>query len=117
MRVTDYLSAILVGAIIGLLGRLALPGRQRIGAFATFLVGVGASLLGLFAARFFNVDHHAPMRLWFLRWDWIVLAIQVGLAVIGIGVANMLTFTRLGGGEGPRKRPARRRRATSRSSA
>jgi uncharacterized membrane protein YeaQ/YmgE (transglycosylase-associated protein family) len=112
VRVTDYISAILVGAAIGLLGRLVLPGRQRIGTFVTFLIGVGASLLGLFVARLFNVDHNAPTRLWFLRWDWVVLTIQVGLAVIGIGLANMLTFTKLAGGDTRRKRPARRRRTT-----
>jgi hypothetical protein len=30
MRVTDYLSAIIAGVVVGLLGRLVLPGRQRI---------------------------------------------------------------------------------------
>ncbi|GAB3806735.1 GlsB/YeaQ/YmgE family stress response membrane protein [Micromonospora zhanjiangensis] len=115
MQVTDYLSAILVGVLIGVLGRLVLPGRQRIGAFLTFLIGVGAALLGLFLARWLGVDDRAPVRLWVLHWDWIVLAFQVGLAVIGIGLANVLTHTRLAGGqERPRRRPARRR--TTRSS-
>jgi uncharacterized membrane protein YeaQ/YmgE (transglycosylase-associated protein family) len=116
MRVTDVLSAILVGAVIGLLGRLALPGRQQIGVFATFLIGVGAALLGLLVAHFFNVDHKEPARLWFLRWDWIVLAIQVGFAIVGVGLANVLTFTKLAGGDAPRKRTTRRRKS-SRSSA
>jgi uncharacterized membrane protein YeaQ/YmgE (transglycosylase-associated protein family) len=110
MHVSDYLSAILVGAVIGLLGRLVLPGRQRIGVVVTFLIGVGAALLGSFVARWLNVDDNAPVRLWVLHWDWIVLAIQVGFAVIGVGLANMLTHTKLAGGEDPpRKRPARRR--------
>ncbi len=117
MKVTDYLSAILIGIVVGLLGRLVLPGKQRIGVFATFLIGVGASLLGMFLARLLNIDHHAPAKLWFLRWDWVVLSIQVGLAVIGIGLANMLTFTRLSGGEGRKRRPTRRKRTTSRSNA
>lgn len=110
MRVTDYLSAILVGVVIGVLGRLVLPGRQRIGVFVTFLIGVGAALLGSFVARWLNVDDNAGVRLWVLHWDWIVLTIQVGFAVVGVGLANMLTHTKLAGGEDrPRKRPARRR--------
>src|SRR5687768_9567254 len=35
MEVQDILSAILMGAVIGTLGRLALPGRQDIGVFVT----------------------------------------------------------------------------------
>ncbi|MBW4703755.1 hypothetical protein [Micromonospora sp. RL09-050-HVF-A] len=42
MLVTGYLGAVLIGALVGLLGRLVLPGRQRIGVFATFVIGVGA---------------------------------------------------------------------------
>jgi uncharacterized membrane protein YeaQ/YmgE (transglycosylase-associated protein family) len=110
MQVTGYLGAILIGALVGLLGRLVLPGRQRIGVFATFLIGVAAALLGTFVARRFHVDHRAPVTLWKLHWDWIVLAIEVGFAVLGVALANMLTFTRLAGGDDtPRRRPARRR--------
>jgi uncharacterized membrane protein YeaQ/YmgE (transglycosylase-associated protein family) len=110
MHVTDYLSAILVGAVIGVLGRLVLPGRQRIGAFVTFLIGVAAALLGSFVAQLLDVDDNAGVRLWVLHWDWIVLAIQVGFAVVGVGLANMLTHTKLaGGGSAPRRRPSRRR--------
>ena len=116
MKVSDILSAILVGALVGLLGRLVLPGRQRLGAFATFIIGIAAAVLGLFIARGLNVDDHAPAHLWGLRWDWIVLAIQVGLAVVGIGIGNVLTYTRLAdGGSAPRRRTTRRRRSSSRS--
>ncbi len=114
MRVTDVLSAIVVGAVIGLLGRLVLPGRQRLGAFATLIVGIGAALLGLFLARAFHVSAQHPAHLWFLHWHWITLAIQVALAVVGIGAANSLTYTRLAdGGDAPRKRTTKRRRSRS----
>jgi uncharacterized membrane protein YeaQ/YmgE (transglycosylase-associated protein family) len=110
MQVSDILSAALVGAVIGLLGRLVLPGRQPIGVFATFCVGVLAALLGLFLARGLNVAGHHQVHLWRLHWDWIVLAIQVGLAVVGVGLANVLTYTRLAGGDDrPRRRTTRRR--------
>ncbi|WP_313673238.1 GlsB/YeaQ/YmgE family stress response membrane protein [Mycolicibacterium sp.] len=40
------LSAIVVGAIIGALARLALPGRQGIGMVMTILLGITGSFLG-----------------------------------------------------------------------
>jgi len=110
MQVTGYLGAVLIGALVGVLGRLILPGRQRIGAFATFVIGVCAAVLGTFVARMLNIDHGAPMKLWSLRWDWVILALQVGFAIVGVALANMLTFTRLAGGdEKARKRPTRSR--------
>ncbi len=114
MQVTDYLSAIIVGIVIGVLGRLVLPGKQRIGAFSTFVIGVIAALLGMFIAHGLGIDDHAGVHLWKLHWDWVVLAIQVGLAVIGIAVANMMTFTRLSEGS-PRRRTRTRRRRTSKA--
>ena len=109
MQVTGYLGAVLIGALVGLLGRLILPGRQRIGAVATFVIGVCAAVLGTFVARMLNIDHKAPVELWSLRWDWIILALQVGFAILGVAIANMLTFTRLAGGDDTRKRPGRSR--------
>ena len=110
MEVTGYLGAVLIGAVVGLLGRLVLPGRQRIGVFATFVIGVGAAVLGTFVARWLHVDDDAPVRFGKLHWDWIILAIQVGFAVVGVAFANMLTFTRLAGGdETPRRRSGRSR--------
>jgi uncharacterized membrane protein YeaQ/YmgE (transglycosylase-associated protein family) len=111
MQVTGYLGAVLIGAIVGLLGRLALPGRQRIGLFATFLIGVGAALLGTFVARRLGIDERAPVKLWSVHWDWVILALQVGFAVVGVALANMLTFTRLAGGDETGRRRTGRSRA------
>ena len=85
MDFSDILGAIIVGAIVGVLGRLALPGRQRIGAFVTLLIGVGAAFLGTYLADRFSIADKAPQTLWFLRWDWLVLGIQVpaGAALTG----------------------------------
>jgi uncharacterized membrane protein YeaQ/YmgE (transglycosylase-associated protein family) len=117
MKVSDILSAILVGAVIGTLGRLALPGRQRLGIFATLLVGIGAGLLGFVIAKAFRLNDDAPAHLWFLHWHWWVLAIQVALAIVGIGIANAMTYTRLADGGTTRRRRTTRRRKASRSSA
>ncbi|MCX5064672.1 GlsB/YeaQ/YmgE family stress response membrane protein [Micromonospora lupini] len=111
MLVTGYLGAVLIGALVGLLGRLILPGRQRIGLFATFVIGVGSAVLGTVVARALDIDDGANVRVWVLRWDWVVLAIQVGLAIIAVALANMLTFTRLAGGDDTPRRRTRRSQA------
>jgi uncharacterized membrane protein YeaQ/YmgE (transglycosylase-associated protein family) len=45
------ISAALVGAIIGGLARLALPGRQQIGIFSTIVIGWIGSLVGSLIGR------------------------------------------------------------------
>ena len=113
MRVTDYLTAILFGALVGLLGRLALPGRQSIGAFSTGLIGIGAAVLGTFVGRALNLDDRAVVHVAGLTWSWALLGIQVGFAVLGIALAQLLTHTRLASNHTPRprSRPRRRRRS------
>jgi uncharacterized membrane protein YeaQ/YmgE (transglycosylase-associated protein family) len=116
MDFSDILGAIVVGAVVGVLGRLALPGRQRIGGFVTLLIGVGAAFLGTFLANRFDLSDKAPQKLWFLQWDWLLLGIQVGLAAIGTAVAALIAHSRLSSDasapkKATRKAPARRARA------
>ena len=42
----QILGLILIGLVIGVLARLILPGRQRIGMGLTLLLGVGGALIG-----------------------------------------------------------------------
>lgn len=50
------LSAALVGAIIGALARLVVPGRQEIGVFATVVIGwIGSLIGGLIGRHLFHV--------------------------------------------------------------
>lgn len=42
----QILGLILIGLVIGVLARLVLPGRQRIGVVMTLLLGVGGALIG-----------------------------------------------------------------------
>jgi uncharacterized membrane protein YeaQ/YmgE (transglycosylase-associated protein family) len=42
----QVLGLIVIGVIIGLIARLVLPGRQRIGAWFTVLLGVAGALIG-----------------------------------------------------------------------
>jgi len=46
MTPTGIITAIVIGAIIGLLGRLVLPGKQPIGLLVTILVGIVSALIG-----------------------------------------------------------------------
>lgn len=110
MQVTDFLSAALVGLVIGVLGRLVLPGRQRIGIFVTLLIGVGAAVLGTFVAEAFNVTDRAPASFGRVTWDWIVLAIQVGFAVVGTAIAAAITHTRIAHNEEPASRRSKSRK-------
>ena len=73
--------AIIIGAIIGALGRLVLPGRQNIGIVATILVGIVAALIGTVIAGALGVRHTPGI-------DWIQLIIQVVLAAIGVALIS-----------------------------
>lgn len=111
MHITDFWVAIPVGLLIGVLGRLVLPGRQSIGVFVTFLIGVGAALLGTLVAGLVGLDDKAVVKVWKIQWSWWELGLQVLFAAVGIGLANMLTYTKLASGAPrPRKRTTRKRR-------
>jgi uncharacterized membrane protein YeaQ/YmgE (transglycosylase-associated protein family) len=91
MTVTGIITALIVGLIIGALGRLVVPGKQNIPIWLTMLIGVAAALLGTVIARATGV---ADTR----GFDWIELIIQVVLAAIGValvvGVAGRRGVTR-----------------------
>ncbi len=42
----QILGLILIGVVIGVIARLLLPGRQRIGVALTILLGIGGALIG-----------------------------------------------------------------------
>jgi len=44
--ISTIIGAVVVGAIIGALARLVMPGKQSIGTAMTILLGVGGSFLG-----------------------------------------------------------------------
>ena len=55
MTITGIITAIIIGAIIGALGRLVVPGKQNIPIWLTILVGIVAAFIGTFIARAFGV--------------------------------------------------------------
>jgi uncharacterized membrane protein YeaQ/YmgE (transglycosylase-associated protein family) len=75
------ISAIIVGAIIGALGRLVVPGRQNISIWLTIVIGIVAALIGTFIANAIGVGDTKGI-------DWIKLIIQVVLAAIGVALVT-----------------------------
>lgn len=112
MTAHGILSAILIGIVVGTLGRLILPGRQNIGVIATVAVGVLAALLGTWAAKALGIETNAPAHFdwnavgWHWKWSWAELGVQLLFAVVGIALATALTRTGIASDE---RRPARRR--------
>ncbi|MFV2114813.1 GlsB/YeaQ/YmgE family stress response membrane protein [Micromonospora sp. LOL_025] len=80
MEVTGFFTAIIIGLIIGVLGRLVVPGKQNIPIWLTLLIGVVAAILGTLVAGALGVDDTRGI-------DWIELALQVVFAAIGVAVA------------------------------
>jgi uncharacterized membrane protein YeaQ/YmgE (transglycosylase-associated protein family) len=81
MEISGIISAILIGIIIGVLGRLVIPGRQRIGILWTILVGIAAAFIGSGIAAAFGVADTKGV-------DWIEWVIQIGLAAVGVAALD-----------------------------
>ncbi|MEU6763863.1 GlsB/YeaQ/YmgE family stress response membrane protein [Streptomyces sp. NPDC046853] len=77
MEISGIFTAVVIGIVIGVLGRLVIPGRQRIGIWWTILVGIAAALIGTGIAGALDVADTKGI-------DWIELAIQIGLAGLGV---------------------------------
>jgi len=75
MTQNGILSAIVIGAIVGILGRLLVRGRQRISVLVTVLVGIVAALVGTWLATLIGVRDTGGI-------DWIELFFQVGLSSV-----------------------------------
>ncbi|GHJ40905.1 membrane protein [Streptomyces sp. TS71-3] len=77
MGIAGVFSAIVIGIVIGVLGRLVVPGRQHIGVIWTILVGIVAAFVGTGIAAAFGVADTKGI-------DWIEIVIQVVLAAVGV---------------------------------
>lgn len=89
MTVTGIISALIVGLIIGALGRLVVPGKQNIPIWLTMLIGVGAALLGTVIARAVGLADTAGF-------DWTELLFQIVLAAIGVAIVAGVAGRRRG---------------------
>ena len=77
MEISGIITALIIGLIIGALGRLVVPGKQNIPIWLTLVIGVVAAILGTLLAGAFGVAETPGI-------DWIELALQVGLAALGV---------------------------------
>lgn len=77
MEVSGVISAIVIGIVIGTLGRLVLPCRQRIGVLWTIAVCITAAFVGTGIAAGLGVAKTKGV-------DWIEWLIQIGLAAAGV---------------------------------
>jgi uncharacterized membrane protein YeaQ/YmgE (transglycosylase-associated protein family) len=90
VTVTSIIVAIIVGAIIGALGRLVVPGRQPIPIWLTIVVGIVAAFVGTFIARAIGIPTATNGI------DWLELLVQVVVAAIFVVIASNL-YVRSGG--------------------
>ena len=80
MTVTGIITALIVGLVIGALGRLVVPGRQSIPIWLTMVIGVVAALLGTVLARALGIATATSGI------DWMELIVQVALAAVGVAL-------------------------------
>jgi uncharacterized membrane protein YeaQ/YmgE (transglycosylase-associated protein family) len=100
MEITGVLSALFIGVVVGALGRLALPGRQKIGFLLTVLIGIVAALFGTFLAEMLGVADTRGV-------DWIELALQVAAAALAIAAFTGLRHANRRGRRPDSHRPTR----------
>jgi uncharacterized membrane protein YeaQ/YmgE (transglycosylase-associated protein family) len=79
VEVSGIITAIIIGLIIGALGRLVVPGKQDIPIWLTLVIGVVAAILGTLVAGALDVADTGGI-------DWIELIIQVAFAAVGVAL-------------------------------
>jgi uncharacterized membrane protein YeaQ/YmgE (transglycosylase-associated protein family) len=83
MTVTGIITAIVVGLILGVLGRFFAPGKQSIPIWLTILVGIAAAFIGTWIARGLG---YADTN----GFDWLELITQIVVAAVGVALAANL---------------------------
>jgi uncharacterized membrane protein YeaQ/YmgE (transglycosylase-associated protein family) len=84
MTITGIISAILIGIVVGVLGRLVVPGRQNISILVTILVGIVSAFIGTAIARALGIPTVTGGI------DWIELLVQVIVAALGVALVAAL---------------------------
>jgi uncharacterized membrane protein YeaQ/YmgE (transglycosylase-associated protein family) len=80
VTVTGIITALIVGLIVGALGRLVVPGRQNLPIWLTIVVGIVAALLGTVIANAVGISTDTPGV------DWGELVVQVIVAAVGVAI-------------------------------
>ncbi|AZP21198.1 GlsB/YeaQ/YmgE family stress response membrane protein [Streptomyces aquilus] len=87
MEISGVISAIVIGIVIGVLGRLVVPGRQRIGILWTILIGIVAAFIGTGIASGLDVADTKGV-------DWVEWLIQIALAALGVVAVSRVKLRR-----------------------
>ena len=82
MTITGVFTAIAIGALIGVLARLVLPGKQPIGILITVLVGIVSAFIGTALARAMGIPTATGGV------DWLELLVQLVVAIAGVALAT-----------------------------
>jgi uncharacterized membrane protein YeaQ/YmgE (transglycosylase-associated protein family) len=80
VTIGSVIGALVIGLILGLLGKLVAPGKQNIPLWLTILVGIVAAFIGSLIAGWLGVQETSGL---FDVWE---LIIQIVLAAIGVSV-------------------------------
>lgn len=80
---------IIVGALIGLVARLVMPGKQDIGMIMTIVLGALGGLIGSWVVTKFFEYHNANGGI-----AWIPFFVGVGVAVVLIAIWEAIRGTR-----------------------
>jgi uncharacterized membrane protein YeaQ/YmgE (transglycosylase-associated protein family) len=81
MTIEGIIGAIIIGLVVGALGRLVVPGKQDIPIWLTIVVGIAAALIGsAIVGSLRDTDGI----------DWIELVVQVALAAGGVAVVSSM---------------------------
>ncbi|MCB0948932.1 MAG: GlsB/YeaQ/YmgE family stress response membrane protein [Mycobacterium sp.] len=84
MTITGIITAILIGTVVGILGRLVVPGKQSIGVLVTIGVGIVSAFLGTALANAIGIPTATSGI------DWLELLVQVVVAAIGVALVASL---------------------------
>ena len=91
MTITGIITAILIGIVVGVLGRLVVPGKQHISVIVTILVGIVAAFIGTVLARALGIPTATNGI------DWLELLVQVIVAALGVALVSGITGRRRSG--------------------
>lgn len=86
MTIESIFGAIIIGLVLGVVGRALAPGKQEIPIWLTIVVGMAAALIGTLIV--------GPLRETSGWFDWTELIAQVVLAVIGVMLAASMYSSR-----------------------
>jgi uncharacterized membrane protein YeaQ/YmgE (transglycosylase-associated protein family) len=91
-QIFQVLGLILIGAVIGVLARLVIPGRQAIGLLRTMLVGIVGAIIGGLLASLVGLG-----EVFELNFVGFILALVVSVVLLGAAErSGMLTDSKRG---------------------